>query len=42
LGLVEHYPVDAEHLRHYVGLARTADGFARYLAEVLPRRTDAA
>ncbi len=42
LGLVEHYPVDAEHMCHYVGLARSADGFARYLAEVLPRRPDAA
>lgn len=42
LGLAEHYPADAEHLRRYAGLARTADGFARYLAEVLPRRPNAA
>jgi glutaconate CoA-transferase subunit A len=39
LGLPDHYPTDEEHFRHYGALARTADGFARYLDEfVHPRR----
>ena len=43
LGLAEHYPADAEHLQHYAALARSEDGFARYLAaEVLARRPSAA
>ncbi len=43
LGLAEQYPADAAHLRHYASLARSEDGFARYLAEeVLARRPSAA
>ena len=43
LGLAEHYPADADHLRRYASLALSADGFARYLeAEVLAHRPSAA
>ncbi len=42
LGLAEHYPADADHLRQYVDLARTVEGFAQYLDQVLPRQTSAA
>ncbi len=33
LTLPDHYPVDAAHLRDYAQLAKTAEGFARYLDE---------
>jgi glutaconate CoA-transferase subunit A len=31
IGLRRHYPPDHEHLRHYAELARSDEGFARYL-----------
>ena len=33
LSLPDHYPVDAAHLAEYARLAKTAEGFARYLDE---------
>jgi glutaconate CoA-transferase subunit A len=33
VGLAGRYPPDSDHLRLYAELARTADGFARYLDE---------
>jgi glutaconate CoA-transferase subunit A len=33
LSLPDYYPVDVEHLGEYARLAKTADGFARYLDE---------
>ena len=33
IGLRGRYPADAEHLRHYAGMARTAEGFEQYLDE---------
>ena len=30
-----HYPADDVHLAHYAELARTEEGFQRYLAEVM-------
>ncbi|SKA20667.1 glutaconate CoA-transferase subunit A [Enhydrobacter aerosaccus] len=42
LGLADHYETDEAHLRDYSQLARTADGFARYLDEFVHRRRQAA
>jgi glutaconate CoA-transferase subunit A len=42
LGLPDHYPTDEEHFRHYSTLARTSDGFARYLDEFVHQRRQAA
>jgi glutaconate CoA-transferase, subunit A len=35
IGLAERYPADDEHLHRYVELARTEEGFRRYLDEFL-------
>lgn len=42
IGLGDHYEVDEAHFRRYAELARTADGFARYLDEFVHRRRQAA
>jgi glutaconate CoA-transferase subunit A len=42
LGLPDHYAADETHFRHYGELARTADGFARYLDEFVHQRRQAA
>lgn len=42
LGLPDHYPTDEAHFRRYGELARTADGFARYLDEFVHQRRHAA
>lgn len=42
LGLGDHYPIDEAHFRRYGELARTPDGFARYLDEFVHRRRQAA
>lgn len=42
LALPECYETDEEHLSRYVELARTADGFARYLDQFVHRRRQAA
>ena len=42
LGLPDAYEIDAAHFRRYGELARTADGFARYLDEFVHRRKQAA
>jgi len=42
LGLAEHYAIDEAHFRRYGELARTADGFARYLEEFVHQRRQAA
>ena len=42
LGLPDVYDIDAAHFRRYGELARTADGFARYLDEFVHRRKQAA
>jgi glutaconate CoA-transferase subunit A len=42
LGLADHYETDETHLRRYAELARTADGFARYLDEFVHRHRQAA
>jgi glutaconate CoA-transferase subunit A len=41
-GLWDIYPTDESHFRRYGELARTADGFARYLDEFVYRRRQAA
>jgi glutaconate CoA-transferase subunit A len=42
LGLEGHYGIDEAHFRRYGELARTADGFARYLDEFVHQRKQAA
>ncbi len=42
LGLAEHYAIDEAHFRRYGEIARTADGFARYLEEFVHQRRQAA
>ncbi len=42
LGLPDVYDIDEAHFRRYGELARTADGFARYLDEFVHRRKQAA
>ena len=42
VGLGEHYETDETHFRRYAELARTSDGFARYLDEFVHRRRQAA
>ena len=42
LGLDGHYDIDEAHFRRYGELARSADGFARYLDEFVHRRRAAA
>jgi glutaconate CoA-transferase subunit A len=42
LGLDGHYDIDEAHFRRYGELARTADGFARYLDEFVHQRKQAA
>jgi glutaconate CoA-transferase subunit A len=42
LGLPDHYPIDEAHFRRYGELARTADGFTRYLEEFVHQRRQAA
>jgi glutaconate CoA-transferase subunit A len=42
LGLEGHYDIDEAHFRRYGELARTADGFARYLDEFVHQRKQAA
>ena len=42
LGLPDVYEIDAAHFRRYAELARTADGFARYLDEFVHGRKQAA
>ena len=42
LGLPDHYEIDETHFRRYGELARTADGFARYLEEFVHSRRQAA
>jgi glutaconate CoA-transferase subunit A len=41
-GLWDEYPIDEPHFRRYGELARTADGFARYLEEFVQVRRQAA
>ena len=42
VGLGDHYEIDEAHFRRYAELARTSDGFARYLDEFVHRRRQAA
>jgi glutaconate CoA-transferase subunit A len=42
LGMGDLYPEDGEHLRDYVRLARTPEGFASYLERHVTKRTAAA
>ena len=42
LGLTDHYEIDEAHFRRYGELARTDDGFARYLDEFVHCRREAA
>src|SRR5882757_4100460 len=42
LGLTDHYEIDEAHFRRYGELARTVDGFARYLDEFVHQRRQAA
>jgi glutaconate CoA-transferase, subunit A len=42
LGLADHYPTDEAHFLRYGELARTPDGFARYLDEFVHQRRQAA
>jgi glutaconate CoA-transferase subunit A len=42
LGLEGHYDIDEAHFRRYGELARSADGFARYLDEFVHQRKQAA
>jgi glutaconate CoA-transferase subunit A len=42
LGLEGHYDIDEAHFRRYGELARSADGFARYLDEFVHQRRAAA
>ncbi len=41
LACANHYPADAAHLTEYARLARSADGFSRYLAQNPPPRAAA-
>ncbi len=41
LACADHYPLDAAHLKEYAQLARSAEGFSRYLARHAPPRAAA-